>query len=222
MSPDPSSIAENLHAIREAIAHSGRDVQLIAVSKTVSTESILAALRAGQRLFGENRVQEALAKWPGLKTAYPDIRLHLIGPLQTNKIRQALGLFDVIETLDRPKLAEALAKEKEKKVPLPECYIQVNIGEEPQKAGIMPLESAGFIEYCKHALGLPVTGVMCIPPVNEAPAPYFALLASIARHHGLKHISMGMSSDYDIAIKLGATHIRIGQGVFGARKGGVL
>lgn len=213
------SISDNLKAIHERIraASTSHPPQLIAVSKTQPGDKILAAIHNGQRLFGENRVQEAADKWPALKKAYPDICLHLIGPLQTNKIKQALGLFDVIETVDRPKLAEMLAKEKAKMPAFPECYIQVNIGEEPQKAGIMPLETDGFITYCRQDLSLPITGVMCIPPAEEAPAPYFALLATIAKRHQLKNISMGMSSDFETAIKFGATHVRVGSAIFGER-----
>lgn len=194
-----------------------RDIQLIAVSKTQNVDKILAAIDAGQRIFAENRVQESLVKWPALKSTHPNISLHLIGPLQTNKIKQALSLFDVIETVDRPKLAEALAKEMKASQPFPECYIQVNIGEEPQKSGILPTESDDFITYCKNELKLPITGLMCIPPADIDPAPYFTRLATQAKKHRLHNISMGMSGDFEAAIAQGATHIRVGQAVFGER-----
>ena len=191
--------------------------QLVAVSKTQPAAVIEAALAAGQRCFGENRVQEAAAKWPALRTLYPDIALHLIGPLQTNKARQALTLFDVIETLDRPRLAETLADLAATGVRLPRLLIQVNTGEEPQKAGILPAEADAFITYCRKTLHLPVVGLMAIPPVDQPPAPHFALLAKLANRHGLGECSMGMSSDWQTAVALGATIVRLGTAVFGAR-----
>lgn len=217
-------IAAALASVRARIAaaarEAGRDpgeVSLVAVAKTHPAAAVERAIAAGQRLFGENRVQEAQAKWPDLKAAHPDVRLHLIGPLQTNKLRDAIGLFDVIETLDREKLADELVKEREKGRRLPACYVQVNIGEEPQKAGIAPEEADGFIRHCRDALALPVEGLMCIPPLDDAPAPYFALLAEIAARNDIDALSMGMSGDYEIAIKLGATHVRIGTAIFGNR-----
>jgi pyridoxal phosphate enzyme (YggS family) len=217
-------IAAALAAVRARIAaaarEAGRDpaeVSLVAVAKTHPAESIERAIAAGQRLFGENRVQEAQAKWPALKVRYPDVRLHLIGPLQTNKLRDAIGLFDAIETLDREKLAQEMVRERDKGRRLPACYVQVNIGEEPQKAGIAPAEADGFIRHCRDALALPVEGLMCIPPLDDAPAPYFALLAEIAARNDIEMLSMGMSGDYEIAIKLGATHVRIGTAIFGDR-----
>jgi pyridoxal phosphate enzyme (YggS family) len=217
-------IAAALAAVRARIAaaarEAGRDpaeVSLVAVAKTHPAESIERAITAGQRLFGENRVQEAQAKWPALKVRYPDVRLHLIGPLQTNKLRDAIGLFDAIETLDREKLAQEMVRERDKGRRLPACYVQVNIGEEPQKAGIAPAEADGFIRHCRDALALPVEGLMCIPPLDDAPAPYFALLAEIAARNDVDVLSMGMSGDYEIAIKLGATHVRIGTAIFGER-----
>ena len=212
-------IAQNLNAIRARIADAAvsahrdpKSVTLIAVSKGHGRDAIEEALQAGQRDFGENRVQEALAKWPALKAQHADIRLHLIGPLQTNKLLPALGLFDVIHTLDRVRLAEKLSTEKER----PSLFVQVNTGEEPQKSGALPREAGAFIERCR-ALGLSPEGLMCIPPVGEAPALHFALLAKIARQHGLGALSMGMSSDFETAIALGATHVRIGTAIFGAR-----
>jgi pyridoxal phosphate enzyme (YggS family) len=212
-------IAENLHAIRTRIAKAataaGRapgDIALIAVSKGHDSAAIAEAIAAGQREFGENRVQEAQAKWPPLKAKYPDIRLHLIGPLQTNKLRDALSLFDVIHTLDRTSLAEKLAAAPER----PSLFVQVNTGAEPQKAGLLLGEFGDFLAQCR-ALGLAPQGLMCIPPLDETPALHFALLAKIARRHGLSALSMGMSGDFETAIALGATHVRIGTAIFGAR-----
>jgi len=217
-------IAGNLAQVRARIAVAAQeaardpgDVDLVAVSKTHPAAAVEAALAAGQSLFGENRVQEAQGKFPALKAAHPGLRLHLIGPLQTNKVKDALALFDVIETLDRPKLARTLAKEGEKVGRLPDCYIQVNTGEEPQKAGILPAEADAFIAECS-ALGLPVQGLMCIPPVDEEPALHFAFLREIARRNGLAGLSMGMSGDYETAVRFGATLVRVGTGIFGARR----
>ena len=186
-SADIRDIATALNAVRSRIAvaarEAGRDpaeISLVAVSKTHPAETIALAIAAGHRLFGENRVQEAHAKWPDLKARHDDVRLHLVGPLQTNKLRDAIGLFDVIETLDREKLADEMVKERDKGRRLPPCYVQVNIGEEPQKAGIAPAEADDFIRHCRDALALPVAGLMCIPPHEDAPAPYFALLARVA------------------------------------------
>lgn len=217
-----SNLAEIQARIAAAAIAAGRDpkaVQLVAVSKTQPAERARAALLAGQRLFGENRVQEAQAKWPALRVDFPDLQLHLIGPLQTNKVKEAVALFDVIETVDRPKLAEALAKEMSRSARRPGCYVQINTGEEPQKAGALPLEADAFIDHCRDGLGLPVEGLMCIPPVDEAPAPHFALLAKIAARHGLGKLSMGMSADFEIAVQFGATHVRVGTAIFGQRRG---
>ena len=189
----------------------------MAVSKTKSADEIRPAIVAGQRLFGENRVQEALAKWPGLKAAFPDLRLHLIGPLQTNKIRDAVRLFDAIESLDREKLARALAAEMAKQGRRLDCFIQVNTGEESQKAGIEPGQADAFIGLCRDSLGLAIAGLMCIPPVDQDPAPHFALLREIARRNGLPGLSMGMSADFETAIRFGATHVRVGTAIFGGR-----
>ena len=219
------TIAENLAEVRghitAAAQAAGRDpasVTLVAVGKNRDAEYIQAALDAGQHVFGENRVQEAQGKFPALKAANPGLRLHLIGPLQTNKAQDAVALFDVIETLDRPKLAHALVKELAKAGRRPECYVQVNTGEEPQKAGIAPREADAFIALTRDELGLPVTGLMCLPPLDDDPALHFALLAETARRNGLAHLSMGMSADYEIAIRFGATHVRVGTAIFGARE----
>jgi PLP dependent protein len=218
------SVADGLKAVRERIAASaravGRDpaaVTLVAVAKTHGAEAVEAALTEGQRVFGENRVQEAQGKYPALKPAYPDLQLHLIGPLQSNKARDAVALFDVIETVDRPKLAEALAQAMERLDRRPACYIQVNTGAEPQKAGVLPAAADGFIAACRERYKLPVRGLMCIPPVDQEPSPHFALLREMARRHGLGDLSMGMSGDFEIAVRLGATHVRVGTAIFGAR-----
>jgi len=220
----PEQIAENLRQVRAAIAKAAKlagrapeAVTLVAVSKTHDAARVAAALAAGQRIFGENRVQEAQGKFPALKAAHLDLELHLIGPLQTNKAAEAVALFDVIETLDRPKLARVLAKEMVKQARRPACLVQVNTGEEPQKAGISPAEADAFLQLCRGELDLPVVGLMCIPPAEEDPAPHFALLRSLAARHGLAVLSMGMSGDYEIAVELGATHVRVGTAIFGAR-----
>lgn len=219
-----NEIAARLAGIKDRIAYaakdSGRDpagVTLVAVTKTHDAAAIGQALEAGHRIFGENRVQEAAAKWPALRQAWPGFELHLIGPLQTNKVRDAVALFDVIETVDRPKLAQSLAAEMAKSSRRPTCYIQINTGEEPQKAGVQPGEADTFIAQCRDDLKLPITGLMCIPPQDEEPSLHFALLGEIARRNQLSVLSMGMSSDYEIAIRLGATHVRIGTAIFGAR-----
>lgn len=209
-----------LDDIASAASEAGRapgDIGLVAVSKTHDAARIRPVLQAGHRLFGENRVQEAAGKWPGLREDFPDVRLHLIGPLQTNKVHQALALFDVIETVDRPKLAREIAKESEKAGHMPECLIQVNTGAEAQKAGVLPDEADAFIESCRREFGLPVKGLMCIPPIEEEPSLHFALLREIARRNGLAELSMGMSSDYRVAIAFGATLVRVGTAIFGAR-----
>lgn len=219
-----SGVAERLGEVRgriEAAARaSGRGasaVTLVAVSKTHPAERVRAALEAGQRVFGENRVQEAQAKFPVLREQFPELELHLIGALQTNKAREAVALFDVIQSVDRPKLAAALAAEMEKSGRRPACFIQVNTGEEPQKAGCLPAETDAFVATCRDTLKLPVAGLMCIPPVDEEPALHFALLAKLAARNGLSGLSMGMSGDYETAIRLGATHVRVGTALFGAR-----
>lgn len=219
-----NDVAGNLDGIRASIARSEADhgrkkgaVTLVAVSKTKSAEEIAPALEAGQRIFGENRVQEAAEKWPGLREKFAGVELHLIGPLQTNKVREAVALFEVIETLDREKLALALAEEKARRGHCPRLYVQVNTGAEPQKAGILPEEADAFIRRCREGHGLAIEGLMCIPPAEEPPSAHFALLAKIAKRNGIGVLSMGMSADYDAAIQLGATHVRVGSAIFGAR-----
>ena len=210
-----------LARIGEAAGRAGRDpaaVTLVAVSKTHGADKVREVLEAGQRVFGENRVQEAEEKFPALKSLYPDLELHLIGPLQTNKARDAVALFDVIQSVDRERLAATLAKEMERAGKRPACFIQVNTGEEAQKAGILPADLDAFVASCREAHKLPVVGLMCIPPVDEEPALHFALLAKMAKRNGLEKISMGMSADYETAVRLGATHVRVGSALFGARQ----
>ncbi len=220
-----ASIAANLLTLKKQLADGckacGRDpadVKFLAVSKTVNDQRLQQALDLGVRRFGENRVQEAQAKWPPLRQKFPDIELHLIGPLQTNKVKQAVELFDVIETLDRPKLAAHLAKECARTGKYLPLLVQVNIGEEPQKAGISPHDAVNFARDAIEHHGLNVTGMMCIPPLEAPPAPYFALLTKLTREAGLQEISMGMSGDFTIAAQLGATTVRVGSGLFGARE----
>jgi pyridoxal phosphate enzyme (YggS family) len=217
-------IAANLDAVRARIAAAARaagrlpsSVTLVAVGKTHPTASLRAALVAGHRLFGENRVQEAETKYPALREAFSDLALHLIGPLQTNKVKDAVALFDVIETVDRPRLAAALAKEMERTGRRLPCFVEVNTGEEPQKAGVLPADADAFIVDCRDRLGLPIKGLMCVPPQDEAPAPHFAMLREIARRSGLDLLSMGMSADFEEAIRFGATHVRVGTVIFGPR-----
>lgn len=218
-------IGANLTAVRGRIEAAARAagrgegaVTLVAVSKTHPIEAVRAALRAGQRIFGENRVQEALQKFPALRREFPDLTLHLIGPLQTNKVKDAVAHGDVIETVDRPHLAEVLAREMTRSGRRLPCFIEVNIGEEPQKAGILPEAADAFIADCRDRLGLPIEGLMCVPPEHEEPAPYFALLREIARRNGVDKLSMGMSADFETAIRFGATHVRVGTAIFGARR----
>jgi PLP dependent protein len=217
-------ISANLAAVRGRIAAAARaagrpgdSVALVAVSKTHPPSAVREALAAGHRVFGENRVQEAEAKYPALREAFPDLSLHLIGPLQTNKVRDAVALFDVIESVDRPRLAEALAREMEHSGHRPPCLIEVNTGEEAQKSGVMPAAADDFVIECRDRLGLPIVGLMCVPPLDEEPSPYFALLREIARRNGLHLLSMGMSADFETAIRFGATHVRVGTAIFGAR-----
>ncbi len=212
--------AEVRAGIARAAADSGRDpagITLIAVSKTFPAEAVEPVLAAGQRVFGENYVQEAKAKWPGLKERYPEAEVHLIGPLQSNKAREAVALFDAIHTLDRASLAEALAKEIAKQGRRPRLLVQVNTGEEPQKGGVMPRDADAFLLACRERYGLTIEGLMSIPPAEDPPSPHFALLAEIARRNGLPLLSMGMSADFEAAIQLGATHVRVGSAIFGGR-----
>jgi pyridoxal phosphate enzyme (YggS family) len=220
MSEGADHLADVVRRIADAARAAGRDpadVTLVAVSKTHGADKVHELLAAGQRVFGENRVQEAEEKFPALKAEYPDLQLHLIGPLQTNKARDAVALFDVIESVDRERLAATLAKEMARTGRRPDCFIQVNTGEEPQKAGILPGEVDAFVASCRDTYKLPVVGLMCIPPVDEEPALHFALLVKMAARNGLSKVSMGMSADYEIAVRLGATHVRVGSALFGAR-----
>ena len=211
------TVTQNIQSAATESDRKGEDITLVAVSKTKPSEDIIPLLDQGHRVFGENKVQEAAGKWPNLRSRYSGVELHLIGPLQSNKVRQAIQVFDVIETLDRPKLARALARigqEEDKSCP---CYIQINIGCETQKAGIAPEEADGFIALCRDQLALPVIGLMCIPPAGQDPAPYFRHLKEIAERNGLEKLSMGMSSDYQTAVRSGATSVRVGTALFGAR-----
>ena len=217
------SIPENLAAIlarieaaRKAAIAPAPQTRLVAVSKTVSEAGVREAIAAGQRLFGENRVQEAQGKFPQLKAEFPDLELHLIGPLQTNKTKEAVALFDAIQTLDRAKLADSLAAERDKQGRCPRLFVQVNTGEEPQKAGVLPADAEVLIAYARK-LRLPVIGLMCIPPVEDDVAPHFAFLAKLAQENGLAELSMGMSGDFEMAIRFGATYVRVGSAIFGER-----
>jgi pyridoxal phosphate enzyme (YggS family) len=218
--PLPNGLSTVEQEITRACTEARRDrtsVTLIAVSKTFDAAAISPIIDAGQRVFGENRVQEAKAKWPGLMSDHSGIALHLIGPLQSNKAREAVALFDAIHSVDRASICEALAKEINSQKKQPELFVQLNTGEEPQKAGVAPGEADAFIAGCREKYGLVISGLMCIPPVNEAPAPHFALTAKIAARNGLKNLSMGMSADFAIAIQMGATHVRVGSAIFGHR-----
>ncbi len=220
MSEGTDRLAKVKARITEAAKAVGRnpaDITLVAVSKTHGADRVRELLEAGHRVFGENRVQEAEGKFPSLKTEYPDLELHLIGPLQTNKAREAVALFDVIESVDREKLAATLAREMARAGKRLDCFIQVNTGEEPQKAGILPAELDAFVAACRDTHKLPLVGLMCIPPVDEEPSLHFALLAKMAARHGLSKLSMGMSADYETAVRLGATHVRVGSALFGQR-----
>ncbi|WP_439572438.1 YggS family pyridoxal phosphate-dependent enzyme [Phreatobacter sp.] len=221
-----SEAVARLDAVRAAVSRAAADAQrppdavtLVAVSKTFPAEAIEPVLAAGQRVFGENYVQDAKSKWPDLRQRYPDVELHMIGPLQSNKAREAVALFDVIETLDRISLASALRKEIQRAggTRVIRFLVQVNTGAEPQKGGVLPQDADAFIRACRQDYGLDVEGVMCIPPADEPPAPHFALLTTIARRNGLTTISMGMSADFPTAIAMGATHVRVGSAIFGTR-----
>jgi PLP dependent protein len=212
----PGVRAEIERACREA----GRDpvsVSLIAVSKAFEADAIEPVIESGQHIFGENRVQEARAKWPSLRAKYPDIELHLVGPLQSNKAKEAVALFDAIHSVDRPSVAAALAKEIARQARRPLLFVEVNTGAEPQKAGVLPEDTDAFLQSCRDTHGLDVAGLMCLPPLQDAPAPHFALTAKIARRNGLKFLSMGMSADFAMAIAFGATHVRVGTAIFGER-----
>ncbi len=211
------TVNQNIHSAAIISDRLGSDITLVAVSKTKSSDAITAILDEGHRTFGENKVQEAAGKWPELRSLYDNVELHLIGPLQSNKVRHALQIFDVIETVDRPKLARAIARISAEENITCLCYIQINLGREKQKAGIDPAEADSFITMCRDELKLPVIGLMCIPPADQNPTPYFSQLKEIAERNGLDKLSMGMSSDYETAILCGATSVRVGTAIFGAR-----
>jgi pyridoxal phosphate enzyme (YggS family) len=218
------AVGDRLASIKQAIGQAAKradrdpvDVTLVAVSKAQPDERVIAALAAGQRVFGENYVQPAQARWPDLKARYPGVQLHMIGPIQSRKAKDVVGLFDVIETVDREKLARALAKEMVAQPLRPDCLIQVNTGEEPQKAGIFPADADAFIALCRDELDLPIKGLMCVPPVEDEPAMHFALLAKLANRNDLQILSMGMSADFEVGVQFGATHVRVGSAIFGSR-----
>jgi pyridoxal phosphate enzyme (YggS family) len=216
----PSRLAAVRRKIAEACAGAGRDpaeVTLVAVSKTFGADAIAPVLAVGQRVFGENRVQEAAGKWPALKADHPGAALHLIGPLQSNKAKEAVALFEAIHSVDRPSLCEALAREIARQGRQPVLFAEINTGGEPQKSGVLPQDADGFLKACRESYGLSIAGLMCLPPFGEPPAPHFALTAKIARRNGLKLLSMGMSGDFPIAIAFGATHVRVGTAIFGER-----
>jgi len=219
-----TDVVHNLNAVREKIAaaeaqanRAAGSVSLVAVTKTFDADAIRPVIAAGQRVFGENRVQEAQGKWPALKDEFPDIKLHLIGPLQSNKAKEAVALFDVIETIDREKIAAELAREMAKQGRTLKLYVQVNTGLEEQKAGIDPREAVAFVKRCRGVHGLAIDGLMCIPPFDENPGPHFALLEKLAREAGVEKLSMGMSGDYETAVAFGATSVRVGSAIFGGR-----
>jgi pyridoxal phosphate enzyme (YggS family) len=222
---EKGTVAERLRVVRAEIEKACRtagrgpdSVTLIAISKTFGEDAIVPAMEAGQRVFGENRVQEAKAKWTALRERHPDLELHLVGPLQSNKAREAVALFDCIHTVDRPKIAAALAEEIAKQGRRPRLLVEVNTGAEPQKAGVLPEHADAFIAECREKHGISIEGLMCIPPIGEAPAPHFALTAKIAKRNGLLLLSMGMSADFASAIQFGATHVRVGTAIFGERE----
>jgi PLP dependent protein len=224
VAPHRTDAAGRLAAVRREIAAAAQDarrdpatVTLVAISKTFGAEAIEPVIAAGQRVFGENRVQEAKAKWPALKEHHAGIELHLVGPLQSNKAKEAVALFDAIHAVDRPSLCEALAKEIAKQGRAPTLFVEVNTGAEPQKAGVLPEAVDAFLKACRETYGLAIAGLMCIPPADEPPAPHFALTAKIAKRNGLALLSMGMSADYPLAIKFGASHVRVGTAIFGER-----
>ena len=216
----PSGLKSVRQDIAQACATARRDpaeVTLVAVSKTFGADAIAPVLAAGQRVFGENRVQEAMAKWPALKADYPATALHLVGPLQSNKAKEAVALFDAIHAVDRPSLCEALAREIVRQGRTPLLFAEINTGGEPQKSGVLPQDADGFLERCRQTYGLTIAGLMCLPPISEPAAPHFGLTAMIARRNGLRLLSMGMSADFALAIAFGATHVRVGTAIFGGR-----
>ncbi len=215
--PAIETVRQEIERACQDVGRPPQSVTLLAVSKTYGPEAIEPVIAAGHRVFGENRVQEAVAKWPALRERYPDLSLHLVGALQSNKAEDALELFDAIHSVDRPSLCAALAKQVQKMGRAPLMFVQVNTGAEPQKAGVLPEQADDFIGTCRSTYDLPISGLMCIPPIDEAPAPHFALTAKIAGRNGLKLLSMGMSADFTVAIRFGATHVRVGTAIFGAR-----
>lgn len=222
MNETTTRLAATKTSIARAISDLRREpgsVTLVAVSKTKPAEAIVPALAAGQRVFGENYVQEAQGKWPALRERFPDVELHMVGPLQSNKAREAVALFDVIQSLDRESLAKELAREFARSGKAPRLFVQVNTGDEPQKGGVSPAKVDAFLETCRSHHGLVIEGLMCIPPAQDQPSPHFALLAKIAKRNGLTGLSMGMSADFEAAIQLGATHVRVGSAIFGERGG---
>jgi len=215
-----TQLATVRNEITRACAEAKRDpasVTLVAISKTFGAAAIEPVLGQGHRVFGENRVQEARAKWPPLRERYPDVELHLVGPLQSNKAKEAVQFFDAVHAVDRPSLCAALAKEIDKQGRAPVLFVEINTGAEPQKSGVLPEAADAFLNQCRETYGLAIAGLMCIPPLNEAPAPHFALTAKIAARNGLTHLSMGMTADFALAIRFGATHVRVGTAIFGAR-----
>ena len=210
-------VRDRIERAAKSVGRTSAEITLIAVSKTFEAPDIMPVLANGQHVFGENRVQEATAKWPDLKARHSGIELHLIGPLQTNKTADAVRLFDAIHTVDRPRIAEAISREIAKQGVHPQLFVQINTGEEVQKAGVSLVDAGNFIEGCQKIHGLSISGLMCIPPVNETPEKHFELLANFARRHNLKGLSMGMSGDFETAIKFGATHVRVGSAIFGTR-----
>ena len=210
-------VQSEINAAAKAAGRKADSVELIAVSKTFDADAVRPVIVAGQRVFGENRVQEAERKWPALRAEFADVKLHLIGPLQSNKTKDAVALFDAIHTIDRAKIAEAVAAEMARQSRILQLFVQVNTGEEPQKAGVLPREARAFVDFCRHELKLGIFGLMCIPPVEEEPAVHFAFLAKLARELNLEGLSMGMSSDFETAIAFGATHVRVGSAIFGSR-----
>lgn len=211
------AVQEKIAVAAAGVGRAPADIDLIVVSKTFGPDEIRPVLASGQRHFGENRVQEAAGKWPALREEFPDIALHLIGPLQSNKTKEAVALFDAIHSIDRPKIAKAIAEEQARQNKKLQLFVQVNTGEEPQKAGILPRDTGQFVEQCHNEFGLTISGLMCIPPVDEEPAVHFAFLAKLARELNLHGLSMGMSGDFETAVELGATHVRVGSAIFGAR-----
>lgn len=212
-----AQVKDNIGRAMQVAGREAGSVVLVAVSKTFAANDIRPVIEAGQRVFGENRVQEAQGKWPALRQEFPDLELHLIGPLQSNKAKEAVALFDVIETVDREKIAAELAKEIARQGRAPRLYVQVNTGSEPQKAGIEPKEAVAFVNRCREVHGLAIEGLMCIPPADENPGPHFALLEKLAREAGVDKLSMGMSGDYELAVAFGATSVRVGSAIFGGR-----